>query len=110
MIQTMSNNHAFAQRAYSFLQQVLGYMHQSAALRHDQGDNGMTGDVWPVQSTGALPTDMQDDPDTIPNLHALFGLTEDLTNSLELHLGNFDARDLAEGPWLQSFSDQLLNC
>lgn len=107
MIKTMSNNHAFAQRAYSFLQQVLGYMHQSIAVCLDKEDQVLTGALPPTPPTGTLAADIQDDAEPIPNLHALFGFTQDLTNNLEIHLENFGTRGLVQEPW--SFSDQLFN-
>ncbi len=104
MIQTMSSNHAFAERAYSFLHKLLSYMHQSIAPRQDRDEEALLGDILTTQPAGELPADAPDDPNAVPNLHTFFGLTDDLANSLGLYLNRFDGKDPAEGPW--SFNDQ----
>jgi hypothetical protein len=81
MIQTMSRNHAFAARAHSFLQRVLDYTYQSANKRQGNQDEAMVGDMsFPFQAS-ELPPEMQDDPTTIPNMHAYFGIPDDIINS-----------------------------
>lgn len=104
MIQTMSRNHAFAARAHSFLQRVLDYTYQSAAQRQGDRDEAMVGDMlFPLQAS-ELPPEMQDDPTTVPNIQAYFGLPDDITNGLDLYQGRFDGKQHPLAPW--SFNDQ----
>lgn len=103
MIQSMSRNHAFAARAHSFLQRVLDYTYQSAAHRQGNRDEGMSGDVFPFQGL-ELPPEMQDDTTSVPNIHSYFGLSDDITNGLDLFQGRLDVKDHALPPW--SFNDQ----
>ncbi len=51
--------------------------------------------------------EVQDDPAALLNLPAFLGIADDLANSLGFPMGNFEARDMADGPW--SFSDQWFN-
>lgn len=100
MIKAMSNNHAFAQRAYSFLQQVLGYMHRSMVVRPDRDDHApLSRDLLLPQPAGALPAALPNGADTVPDLHALFGFTQDLTDNLETYLENFETGGFADGSW-----------
>lgn len=104
MIQTMSRNHAFAARAYSFLQRILDYTYQSAAQRQGSRADAMVGDMFPLQQAVELPPEMQDDPTTVPNMHTYFGFPDDMTNGLDLYQRRFDVKDNPLAPW--SFNDQ----
>lgn len=99
MIKAMSSYHAFALRAYSFLQQVLGYMNQSMAVHRDSNDSIRGRDLLPSQPTGALSSGLQSNAESVPNLHTLFGFTEDLTYNLEAYLESFDNGGFTDGPW-----------
>jgi hypothetical protein len=108
MIRTMASNHSFADRAYSFLQQVLGYMHQSVATnRQDRGYDPMAGDVFPVQPAGDFTMQVQHEPNPQLNLSSFLGIADDLAYSLGLPIGTLEARDMSDGPW--SFSDLCFN-
>lgn len=95
MVQAMSNNHAFAQRAFTFLQQLLGYMHSALSMpQYEIATNGNStftpispGPAQPFQAgTGLV-------GNAAPSLHSLFGLTQDLTDNLESYLESFDNTD-----------------
>ncbi|KIX99354.1 uncharacterized protein Z520_04930 [Fonsecaea multimorphosa CBS 102226] len=107
MIQAMSHDHAFAQRAYTFLQQLLGYMHPSvtaAAQRNQNQDETSFSSRPPLhteQTAGQLPTDLQHNgADSIPSLHTLYGFTQDLTDNLVNYLENLDNSGFADEPWV----------
>jgi len=91
MIQAMSRNHAFAARAHSFLQRVLDYAVQSAALRQRRRDDGA--DAVPLQEF-ELPPEMHGFPATFPHMNAFFGLSDDMSGGLDLYQSG--ARD---NPW-----------
>lgn len=105
MIQTMSQNHAFAARAHSFLQRVLDYTVQSTAQQQRRRDEGTPGLIFPLQESELAP-EMQYFGAAIPNMNAFFGLSDDMTSGIDLYQGrpHVDARDNALSPW--SFNDQ----
>ncbi|KAB5578038.1 fungal-specific transcription factor domain-containing protein [Coniochaeta sp. 2T2.1] len=103
MIQSMSRNHAFAARAHSFLQRVLDHTCQPTTQRHGQREEDVLGNILPLPSFD-LPAEMQDVLPSAANMHASFGIPEEMANGPDLFQGRFDAKDFALAPW--SFDDQ----
>ncbi|OAP57701.1 hypothetical protein AYL99_08439 [Fonsecaea erecta] len=119
MIQTMSHDHAFAQRAYTFVQQLLGYMHPAtvaatAAQQQQQRNHDAIPPLHPDHG-GQLPLPQQPpqppqplqhehehehgNVEPIPSLHTLYGFTQDLTDNLVNYLDTFDNSGFADEPW-----------
>lgn len=113
MIKAMSNNHTFAQRAYSFLQQVLGYMNQSITARNERRSSELpvaaAAQLVATQTPETLDTAsmQQDSSHAIPDLYTLFGFTQDLTDNLEMHLENYDSQGVERWSW--TFNDRLFS-
>lgn len=102
MVQAMSNNHAFAQRAFTFLQQLLGYMHSALSMRQYEAATNSNSTFTTISPNPApprpsMPTTFQGGAGLVenaePTLHTLFGLTQDLTDNLESYLESFDGTD-----------------
>ncbi|KIW29053.1 uncharacterized protein PV07_04899 [Cladophialophora immunda] len=102
MIQTMSHDHAFAQRAYSFLQQLLGYMHPTVAAQRSQDESSFSGRLLHTGQAEEVPSSLQHSVEPIPSLHTLYGFTQDLTDNLVNYLENFDHSGFPDGPWPSS--------
>ncbi|RFU31729.1 hypothetical protein B7463_g4592, partial [Scytalidium lignicola] len=93
MIKRMSTNHDSAQRAYLFLQQLLGYMEKLLNLgetRHSSG--GGTIDTSASQANYPHPaTGDSHHPSSTPadfDLYALLDMTQNLTDNLGMDLSN----------------------
>ncbi|KAF9894251.1 hypothetical protein FE257_007753 [Aspergillus nanangensis] len=83
MIQAMSKNHSFAQRACTFLHQLLSYMGQAMEA------------TPPV----AIPPVSQETDAAASSLDALFGFTQGLTDDLDMRLQTLDEGDLSGSVW-----------
>ncbi|KAJ5160602.1 uncharacterized protein N7482_007606 [Penicillium canariense] len=105
MINAMSSNHSFAQWAYSFLQQLLGYLHQSTGAQQPQPMTIPQSSIPLRQSTGSMAsqTAVNRGSEELQDLHALFGLAQDLTVDLETQFGILDP-GISESFW--AFDDE----
>lgn len=104
MIKTLSNNHAFAQRAYVFLQQLLSYKDKSIRVRTETENSLLPLTTQPIDT---IVTGINNDAEPIPDLYALFGFTQDLADDLGSHLEDFDDRGISG--WTRTFNDQLFS-
>ncbi|KAJ5818037.1 hypothetical protein N7474_003628 [Penicillium riverlandense] len=103
MIKAMSSNHSFARRASLFLQQLVGYMNQFLGSRKPREDNAPRAHIPSAQESSTLPPTMPGAP-VFPDLQALCGFTQNLTDNLETQLEDFDTRGLSGSLW--TFQDQ----
>jgi hypothetical protein len=100
MIKSMSSNHCFAQWAYSFLQKLLAYMHQSLESQKQNSENStLPSSIPPAQATTAWHTATTGGSEGLHDLHALFGFAQDLTVDLETQLGNYEPEGFSELWW-----------
>ncbi|KAF9887943.1 hypothetical protein FE257_009465 [Aspergillus nanangensis] len=101
MIKSMSSNHSFAKWAYSFLQQLIGYMHQSLGTQHGKPQNDRSTEAVPPpphQTTDL--TRLSGESDPFSDLQSLFGFAQDLSDNLETQFGHFYSQSLPESMWM----------
>jgi len=99
MIKSMSKNHSYAERAHSFLQQLIGYMHQSPDSERRQSGNSVCSQNTQTQATEPQPITISSSSDGFPDLYTLYGYAQNLTDTLEAQLGDFDMSHLSESMW-----------
>jgi len=105
MIRQMSTNHQSAQRAYTFLHQLLGFMDSSITIdgRRPTGARSQRPSL-PPQQAGSTYTEEtssfdQNDPSNLTHsdLYTFWDITQDLTSNLGSQLESYSA--LGTGMW-----------
>ncbi|KAJ5365692.1 hypothetical protein N7517_008578 [Penicillium concentricum] len=89
MIKSMSRNHSFAQRAHSFLRQLIEYMHPPQVPQERRSDFHTQTEPRAAAGTSDMSVD----------LSTLFDMAQNLTGHLESQLGDFDCQGLSEPMW-----------
>lgn len=100
MIRQMSTNHLCAQRAYSFLQQLLGFMDKSLTVdgRRITGWARPQGPVTPTPGDeGSAVMENGNEDLSQPDIFAFWDITQDLTSNLGSQLESYSA--LGSGTW-----------
>lgn len=105
MVKSMSKNHSFAQRAHSFLQQLIEYIHQPPEPQERNTENAvLPGSLFHTRFMETQPRETAETTNVSADLDALFGFAQELTENLETQLGNFDSQGLSESMW--TFSEE----
>ncbi|KAI9750735.1 MAG: hypothetical protein M4579_006336 [Chaenotheca gracillima] len=109
MIKSMSSDHSFAQRAYSFLQQLLTYVNKSLAPNGGRTNWDLApppnhprhsaSSSQPVRVNGGMGMQSNQVAEEVPptDLFALFDFTQDLTEHLGSHLETYET--MGSGMW-----------
>ncbi|OAG34942.1 hypothetical protein AYO21_10893 [Fonsecaea monophora] len=100
MIRQMSTNHQCAQRAYTFLQQLLSFMDRSLLVEGRRGVSSsrpQTGTVSSPLLEGSTNDDGGYDDLVHPDLFAFWDITQDLTTNLGTQLESYSS--LGCGMW-----------